>query len=144
MVMLDDATFRARLATLLSRIGISQRGLSAAFGRDPGYVQALLDPTRPSRARPTPDDLARAADATGMTFVELLEALWGIVPDRLADELAALGVGSSTGWRLDTLTAAERREVADYVAFLATRRSAQVRTLRRAGSVRPRTSRERD
>jgi transcriptional regulator with XRE-family HTH domain len=137
MVMLDDATFRARLATLLSRIGISQRALSAVFGRDPGYVQALLDPTRPSRARPTPDDLVRAADATGTTFVELLEALWGIAPDRLADELATLGVARSAGAHLDTLTAAERREVADYVAFLATRRSAQVRTNQRAETVRP-------
>ena len=123
--------------------GISQRGLSAAFGRDPGYVQALLDPTRPSRARPTPDDLVRAADATGMTFVELLEAAWGIEPDRLADELATLGVGSSAGLRLDALTDAQRREVADYVAFLATRRSAQVRTDRRAATVRSRPSRPR-
>ena len=77
MDVLDDATFRAQLADLLVRTGLSQRGLSAAFGRDPGYVQALLDPTRPSRARPTPDDLLRAADATGLTLVELLEQLWG-------------------------------------------------------------------
>lgn len=125
--MLDDATFRAHLMGLLARTGLSQRGLSTAFGRDPGYVQALLDPTRPSRARPTPDDLVRAADATGTTLVELLEQLWGIEPGRLAGEVARLGVGSSFGPRLDALSDAQRREVADYVEFLATRRSGQVR-----------------
>lgn len=126
--MLDDATFRAQLAELLVRTGLSQRGLSAAFGRDPGYVQALLDSTRPSRARPTPDDLLRAADATGMTLVELLERLWGIEPGRLADEAARLGVGISSGQRMDALSAQQRLEVADYVEFLASRRRGSGRT----------------
>ncbi len=134
--VLDDEEFRAGLAALLRRTGLSQRGLSAAFGRDPGYVQALLDPTRPSRARPTPDDLARAADATGTTLVELLEALWGIAPDRLADELTALGVARSTGAQLNALTDAQREAIVDYEAFLATSGSAKVRTNQRAGTVR--------
>jgi hypothetical protein len=125
--VLDDATFRTHLAALLGRTGLSQRGLSAAFGRDPGYVQALLDPTRPSRARPTPDDLVRAADATGTTLVELLEQLWGIEPGRLAGEVARLGVGRSIGPRFETLSDAQRQEVVDYVVFLGTRRSRQVR-----------------
>lgn len=141
--MLDDATFRLRLEDLLARTGLSQRGLSAAFGRDPGYVQALLDPTRPSRARPTPDDLVRAADATGTPLVDLLEALWGIEPARLVNELSTAGVGSSSGFRLDALTHAQRREVADYVAFLADRRSDQVPTNRRAEPVRSSTGPER-
>jgi hypothetical protein len=127
MDVLDDATFRAHLAVLLARTGLSQRGLSTAFGRDPGYVQALLDPTRPSRARPTPDDLVRAADATGSTLVELLEQLWGIEPGRLAGEVARLGVGSSFGPPLDALSVAQRREVSDFVEFLARRRPSQVR-----------------
>lgn len=141
--MLDNATFRTHLAALLARTGLSQRGLSAAFGRDPGCVQALLDPTRPSQARPTPDDLARAADATGLTLVELLEALWGIEPGRLAGELARLGIGSSLRPRLDALPDAQRREVADFVEFLATRRSGQVRKTREARTVRRSTARER-
>ncbi len=120
--MLDDATFRTRLAALLERTGLSQRALSAAFGRDPGYVQSLLDPTRLSRARPTPDDLVRAADATGLTVVELLEQLWGIDAGRLAEEVAGLGLGSSVGHRWRELSGQQRREVADFVAFLATRR----------------------
>lgn len=126
--MLDDATFRAQLADLLVWTGLSQRGLSAAFGRDPGYVQALLDPTRPSRARPTPDDLLRAADATGLTLVELLEQLWGIEPSRLAGEVARLGVGSSSGQRMDALSVQQRRQVADYIEFLASRRRGSGRT----------------
>jgi transcriptional regulator with XRE-family HTH domain len=119
--MLDDATFRIRLSGLLARTGLSQRKLSEAFGRDPGYVQALLDPSRPSRARPTPDDLVRASEATGLTLVELLEAAWGIEPIRLAQELSILGVGNAAGLGLDRLSTLQRREVVDYVAFLVTR-----------------------
>ena len=126
--MLDDATFRAQLADLLVRTGLSQRGLSAAFGRDPGYVQALLDPTRPSRARPTPADLLHAADATGLTLLELLEQLWGIEPGRLAGEVARLGVASSGGQRMERLSVQQRREVADYIEFLASRRRGSGRT----------------
>src|SRR5664280_3590433 len=86
-----DDEFRARLRDVLTRSGLSMRALSAAMGRDPGYVAALLDPSRPSRARPTPADLLRTSDATGLGFVELLEALGGITPSRLAGELVGLG-----------------------------------------------------
>ena len=116
-----DHEFRARLREVLARSGLSMRALSAALGRDPGYVAALLDPSRPSRARPTPADLLRASDATGIPFVELLEALWGIEPSRLADELAVLGVGGSADSRLAGLSDAERAEVSDFVAFLSAR-----------------------
>jgi hypothetical protein len=88
--MLSNKEFRGGLRSLLERSGRSMRGLSAAFGRDPGYVAALLDPTRPSRARPTPDDLLAASDALGIAFVELLEALWGVERSRLGAELHAL------------------------------------------------------
>jgi hypothetical protein len=116
-----DDEFRARLRGVLARSGRSMRALSAAFGRDPGYVAALLDPSRPSRARPTPADLLQASDATGIPFVELLEALWGIESSRLAAELARLGVGGSADARLAGLSDAERAEVRDFVAFLVTR-----------------------
>jgi transcriptional regulator with XRE-family HTH domain len=119
--MLTDDEFLARLRDILGRSGLSMRALSAALGRDPGYVAALLDPSRPSRARPTPADLLRASDATGIQFVELLEALWGIEPRRLADELAALGLGGSADPRLTGLSDAERAEVSDLVDFLVTR-----------------------
>jgi transcriptional regulator with XRE-family HTH domain len=116
--MLTDDEFRARLRDVLGRSGLSMRALSAALGRDPGYVAALLDPTRPSRARPTPADLLLASDVTGIPVVELLESLWGIEPSRFADELAALGVGGSADPRLNALSDAERVEVSDFVAFL--------------------------
>ena len=116
-----DDEFRIKLRDVLARSGLSMRALSAALGRDPGYVAALLDPSRPSRARPTPTDLLRASDATGIPFVELLAALWGIEPRRLADELDALGIGGSFDARIASLTAAERATVADYAAFLAAR-----------------------
>jgi transcriptional regulator with XRE-family HTH domain len=106
--MLTDDEFRARLRTVLGRSGLSMRALSAAMGRDPGYVAALLDPARPSRARPTPEDLLRGSDATGIPFVELLEALWRIEPTRLAGHL-------------ESLSEAERASVAAYVAFLLAR-----------------------
>jgi hypothetical protein len=91
------------------------------LGRDPGYVAALLDPSRPSRARPTPADLLRASDATGIPFVELLQALWGIEPTRLADELAVLGLGGSAATFVGMLSDAESAEVSDFVAFLSAR-----------------------
>ena len=68
----DEEQFRAAMRDVLARSGLSMRALSAAMGRDPGYIAALLDPSRPSRARPTPADLVAASDATGIAFVELL------------------------------------------------------------------------
>ncbi len=119
--MLTDDEFRVRLRDILTRSGLSMRALSAALGRDPGYVAALLDPSRPSRARPTPADLLRASDATGIPFVELLESLWGIEASRLADELARLGLSGSADPRVARLSEAERAEVSDFVAFLSAR-----------------------
>lgn len=117
----DDDEFRAAIREVLARSGLSMRALSAAMGRDPGYIAALLDPSRPSRARPTPADLLGASDATGIAFVELLESLWGIPASRLSGELASLGVGPSPDGRLAGLTDTERASVTDYVAFLASR-----------------------
>jgi transcriptional regulator with XRE-family HTH domain len=117
----DDDEFRARVRDILERSGLSMRALSAAMGRDTGYVAALLDPTRPSRARPTPADLLRTSDATGIAFVELLESLWGIPYTRLAGELAGLGVGRSLDSRLGVLSDTERASVADYIGFLTAR-----------------------
>ena len=119
--MLTDDEFRARLRDIQGRSGLSMRALSAAFGRDPGYVAALLDPSRPSRARPTPSDLLRASDATAIPFVELLESLWGIEPARLADELGRLGLGGLSDIRLKRLSEAERAEVSDFADFLVSR-----------------------
>ena len=136
-----DDEFRARLRDVLARSGLSMRALSAAMGRDPGYVAALLDPSRPSRARPTPADLLRASDATGIGFVELLEALWGIERTRLAGELGRLGLGEMADPRLAGLSDTECAEVSDFVSFLVARhpRRAQPRPrltsgIRRSGS----------
>src|SRR4029077_14998317 len=82
----DDEIFRARLREIVERSGLSLRQASLAMGRDVGYVAAILDPSRPSRARPTPDDLVRLSDATGVPLVDLLEQLWGIDPKRLTRE----------------------------------------------------------
>jgi hypothetical protein len=121
----NDEDFRVAMAEVVARSGLSMRALSAAMGRDPGYIASLLDPSRPSRARPTPADLEAASDATGITLVELLETLWGIDPARLAGELGGLGVGPSLDERLAGLAGAERASVADYVGFLASRQSRQ-------------------
>jgi hypothetical protein len=117
----SDDEFRLKLRDVLAQSSLSMRRLSAAMGRDPGYVAALLDPSRPSRARPTPADLLRASDATGIPFVELLAMLWGIERRRLADELARLGVGASFDAEMTSLTPADRGTVADYVSFLVAR-----------------------
>jgi transcriptional regulator with XRE-family HTH domain len=118
--MVDDV-FRDRLREVLERTGCSMRQLSGAFGRDSGYVQSLLDASRPSRARPTPSDMLRASDATSIPFVELLELLWGVPPSRLAEELGRLGVAGALDPRVAALSDAERASVSDYIAFLAAR-----------------------
>jgi transcriptional regulator with XRE-family HTH domain len=125
-----EEELRAAIRDVLERSGLSMRALSAAMGRDTGYVAALLDPSRPSRARPTPADLLRASDATGIAFVELLESIWGIKGSRLADELGRLGVGGSGVGAFDRLTDAQRREVADFADFLASRGGHRVRSHR--------------
>jgi hypothetical protein len=122
-----DEAFRDALRDVLARSGLSMRALSAAMGRDPGYIAALLDPSRPSRARPTPADLLGASDATGFSFVELLDRLWGIEPRRLADELRGLG---DTGPEapMGRLSADERALVADFAELLVARRTRRLRT----------------
>jgi transcriptional regulator with XRE-family HTH domain len=118
----DDAELRAAIRDVLERSGLSMRALSAAMGRDPGYIAALLDPSRPSRARPTPADLLAASDATGIAFVELLESLWGISRDRLAGELRGFGQVGGLDEPMRRLTRDERVLVADFADLLVTRR----------------------
>jgi hypothetical protein len=120
-VELSDDEFRLRLRAVLARSGRSMRGLSSAMGRDPGYIAALLDPTRPSRARPTPADLLGASDGTGIPLVTLLERLWQIPAARLADELSGLGLTGPGDLGGRGLSETERTSLADYVAFLAAR-----------------------
>ena len=127
----DDDELRAAVRDILERSDLSMRALSAAMGRDTGYVAALLDPSRPSRTRPTPADLLAASDATGIAFVELLESLWGIKGSRLADELKRLGVGGSGEGAFDRLSESERALMADFTAFLASRHAGRERRRRR-------------
>jgi hypothetical protein len=77
-----------------------------------------------------------ASDVTGIAFIELLDALWGIQPSRLEGELAGLGVGPSLDERLGALSDGERASVADYVAFLAARHTVR-RGARSSRSTRP-------
>ncbi len=133
-----DPAFRERLREVLDRSGLSMRALSGALGRDPGYVAALLDPSRPSRARPTPADLLRASDVTGIPFVELLELLWEIPAARLATELGRLGINGPLEGSLVGLEEADRRSVADFIAFLSARHGRRGR--RAARSSAPRSS----
>lgn len=122
-----DNAFRDALRGILARSGLSMRALSAAMGRDPGYIAALLDPSRPSRARPTPTDLLAASDATGTSLVELLESLWGIDPARLARELRGLGEAGGLDAPMRRLTRDERALVADFVDLLVARRASRTR-----------------
>jgi transcriptional regulator with XRE-family HTH domain len=123
MIPPPDGEFRERLHEVLERSGLSMRALSGAMGRDVGYVAALLDPSRPSRARPTPADLLAASDATGIAFVELLESLWGIERSRLAGEVRSLEPAGLMGAQAGHLTDTDRRSLGDFAAFLAARRT---------------------
>ena len=114
---LDDDAFRAALRGVLTQSGLSMRAMSSAMGRDPGYVAALLDPSRPSRARPTPSDLLALSDATGMPVITLLETLWGLPRGRLAAEVIALGA-AVPGLEVGELDDEMRRQLADFASFL--------------------------
>ena len=118
---LDDDAFRAALRDLVTRSGRSMRSLSQAMGRDPGYVAALLDPTRPSRARPAPDDLLALSDATGIPFVELLASLWSIPIERVTTEVDRLSVGAAGIPRAEGMNDDDRL-VAEFGRFLKDRR----------------------
>ena len=118
----DDVTFRAALQAVVRRSGRSMRSLSLAMGRDPGYVAALLDPSRPSRARPTPIDLLALSDATGIPFVELLERLWGIPNSRLANEL-----GPHDPAAAPPVPPGDEAIMAEFARFLASRAGASPR-----------------
>ena len=118
---LSDDAFRRALRGVLTRSGRSMRSLSLAMGRDPGYVAALLDPTRPSRARPTPDDLVALSDETGVPLVELLESLWAVPIRRLVAELGRLDPDAKVDGRAASLSPEDRRTIADLTEFLATR-----------------------
>ena len=118
------AEARTAIRGVLAQSGLSMRALSAAMGRDADYVAAFLDPARETRARPTPDDLLAASDATGIPLVELLDAVWGIAPDRLAAELPPGEVREPLSDVMRTLTPPERAQVIDYARFLAAQRAA--------------------
>lgn len=116
------AKVRAEMREVLRRTGMSMRQLSLAMGRDAGYVAALLDDSRPSRATPTPSDLERLSDRTGIPLVHLLERFWGISPRRLADDLSQLSVKFNQDKRLSDLTDAELRQVLDFAGYLTSAR----------------------
>jgi transcriptional regulator with XRE-family HTH domain len=123
---LTDDEFRDALRRLLSASGRSARSLSLAMGRDAGYVSALLDPTRPSRARPTPDDLLALSDAIGIPILELLEALWGIPAERLAGDLARRTTARDRT-AASALAPADQALLDEFAAFLLARRSRPAR-----------------
>ena len=125
MAELTDEEFRAALEGVLVRSRLSRRGLSAAMGRDRGYVAALLDPGRPSRARPTPADLLSLSNATGMPLAELLESLWGIPRWRLARGRGLQHAATDLEDVLAKLDQPSRRTVMEFAAFLAERQGAR-------------------
>lgn len=115
---IDEA--RAAIRNVLAMSGLSMRALSAVMGRDADYVAAFLDPRRPTRARPTPQDLMAVSDATGIPVVELLDEIWGIPPARLAAELGAPG-GVPLEETLSRLSDTQRDEVAAFITSIAPR-----------------------
>lgn len=117
-----DDQVRVEMHWLLESTRMSRRQLSLAMGRDPGYVSAFLDEKRHPRATPTPSDLARLSDETGIPFTDLLERFWSIPAQRLADDLSQLSVRFSEDERLSKLTADELREVLDFAGYLLDRR----------------------
>ena len=126
MAFVEPAIERVReeLRNILETTGMSNRQLSLAMGRDAGYVSALLDPSRPSRARPTPTDLERLSDATGISLVNLLERIWGIPTSRLVEEVSRSELSESMRRRIPDLTDDEMSDVVGYVDYVIRKRDA--------------------
>jgi transcriptional regulator with XRE-family HTH domain len=113
---------RDELRRISETTGLSNRQLSLAMGRDAGYVSALLDPSRPSRARPTAADLERLSGATGIPLTQLLEGIWGIAGSRLADEMSRGELAGTLRKRIPDLTDDEMVDVIGYVDYVIRRR----------------------
>jgi hypothetical protein len=111
------------LERILETTGMSNRQLSLAMGRDAGYVSALSDPSRPSRARPSPTDLERLSDATGISLVSLLERIWGISTSRLVEEVSRGELSESLRERIPDLSDDEMRDVVGYVDYVIRKRN---------------------
>lgn len=131
---LSDDEFRHALRGVVTRSGRSMRNLSLVMGRDPGYVAALLDPTRPSRARPTPDHLIALSDGTGIPLIELLETLWAIPVQRLADDLTRVALDPVRGAGPTSPSPEDARTIADLTAFLTARRGSGRGSAERTGT----------
>ena len=107
---------------ILETAGMSNRQLSQAMGRDAGYVSALLDSSRPSRARPTPTDLERLSDVSGIALISLLERIWGISTSRLAEEVSRGELSESLRKRIPDLSDDEMGDVVGYVDYVIRKR----------------------
>ncbi len=92
------------------------------MGRDAGYVSALLDPSRPSRARPNPADLERLSNATGISLTSLLERIWGVSSSRLAEDASRGELSMTLRERIPDLTDDEMRDVVGYVDYVIRKR----------------------
>ncbi|MCH8893901.1 MAG: hypothetical protein IIB32_10405 [Chloroflexi bacterium] len=113
---------RGELERILETTGMSNRQLILALRRSAGYVSALLDPSRPSRARPSPTDLERLSDATGISLVSLLERIWGISTSRLVEEVSRGELSESLRERIPDLSDDEMRDVVGYVDYVLRKR----------------------
>ena len=129
-----DEEARAAIRDVLKTSGLSMRALSAVMGRDADYVAAFLDPRRGTRARPSPEDLLAVADTIGASLVMLLDRVWGIPPERLAEDRAASSGDEAID--LSALTEAERHRVAEYARFVVSSRTGQGGGKKRAAATR--------
>jgi hypothetical protein len=96
------------------------RRLSAALGRDEGYVGQLLDPKHAKgRALPTPDELRAAAPLLGVRFAKLLEVVWSISPQDVQPDLQT-SAPLREAWveALDGLAPSQREQALAFARFL--------------------------
>ncbi|BEV47316.1 helix-turn-helix transcriptional regulator [Afipia carboxidovorans] len=76
-------TWKDRLAAGIEAKGKSQREVSLAAGKGPGYVNSLINEGKD----PTVDNLLRVCEAAG---VSLYYVLYGVEMDREAEEIIRL------------------------------------------------------
>lgn len=117
--------FQEYLRERLRASGVSMRRLSLAMNKDAAYIAQLLEskPQRP-RSLPTPDELRPAAELLGVSFLELLEAAWGIKRAELAAEMEAVAAHrGACAEELEDLSEAELETVMTFIGYVKAQRA---------------------
>lgn len=100
MAPMANITWRQRLEQAITKSGMSERAISRAIGRAPGYTQGIIKLGK----EPSIESVVRLADVLGVSLEWLL---FGIEQDGDTDRLMRIYAGLSPDQRAEFLRLAE-------------------------------------